>query len=65
MIDLKVSGMTCGGCVRAVEKAVGRTDPKASVSVDLPTGTVRIESERARADFAAAIEAAGYDVEAA
>ncbi|WP_181699385.1 heavy-metal-associated domain-containing protein [Chthonobacter albigriseus] len=65
MIDLKVSGMTCGGCVRAVEKAVARTDAKASVSVDLPTGVVRIESERPRADFASAIEAAGYDVEPA
>lgn len=62
MIELKVDGMTCGGCVRSVEKAVHKTDPGANVTIDLPTGAVRIESGRPSAEFAQAIEAAGYDV---
>lgn len=65
MIDLKVEGMTCGGCVRSVEKAVRKADPEANVTIDLPTGAVRIESNQPRAAFAEAIEAAGYDVVAA
>jgi copper chaperone len=64
MIDLKVTGMTCGGCVKAVEKAVLRRDPDAKVAVDLPTGMVRIESGKPSAEFAEAIEAAGYEVAA-
>lgn len=64
MIDLKVDGMTCGGCAKAVEKAVTRTDPQAKVDVDLANGAVRIESAKPAAEFAAAIEAAGYEVPA-
>ncbi|BBE72296.1 heavy-metal-associated domain-containing protein [Oharaeibacter diazotrophicus] len=64
MIELDVGGMTCGGCAKAVEKAVARTDPAAKVTVDLPTGKVRIESATPAAAFAEAIEAAGYEVAA-
>ena len=64
MIDLKVTGMTCGGCVKAVEKAVARRDPDAKVAVDLATGAVRIDSGKPAAEFAEAIEAAGYEVAA-
>lgn len=64
MIDLTVTGMTCGGCVRAVEKAVTRTDPAARVDVDLTTGKVRIDSGKPAGDFKDAIEAAGYEVAA-
>ncbi len=64
MIELKVDGMTCGGCVRAVTKAVHAEDPAAKVDVDLGSGTVRIESQTPRERLAGAIEAAGYDVAA-
>jgi copper chaperone len=64
MIDLKVSGMTCGGCVRAVEKAIARLDPSAKATVNLENGQVRIESDKPANAFAEAIEAAGYEIAA-
>ena len=64
MLELKVDGMTCEGCSRAVTKAVQRADPAASVSVDLGAGTVTVETAAPRERIAEAIEAAGYDVAA-
>jgi len=62
MIDLQVEGMTCGGCVKSVEKAVLRADPQAAVKIDLQSGKVSIQSAVSPSLFSAAIEAAGYDV---
>jgi copper chaperone len=64
MIDLKVEGMMCNGCAGTVEKAVKRVDPNASVSIDLPTGRVSIETDKDAKAISEAIEAAGYDVAA-
>lgn len=63
-MEFKVTGMTCGGCVKAVEKAVLRTDPAAHVTVDLASGAVSVESTKPATDFRSAIEAAGYEVAA-
>lgn len=63
-MDFKVSGMTCGGCARAVEKAVLKADPDARVSVDLEGGAVSVESARPAETFRTAIEDAGYEVAA-
>lgn len=65
MISLTVEGMTCMGCVKSVKNAVTRTDPAATVEVDLPTGKVDIDSASPREALVAAIEDAGYDVKAA
>ena len=62
MIELDVTGMTCGGCAKAVEKVVLRRDPVAKVEVDLAAAKVRIDSARPAAEFAEAIAAAGYEV---
>lgn len=70
MIELKVTGMTCGGCVSSVKKAISRVATAAAVEVDLATGRVCVESPA----FAAAptldrdaiekaIAAAGFSVE--
>ncbi|MBU0726715.1 MAG: heavy-metal-associated domain-containing protein [Alphaproteobacteria bacterium] len=61
MISLKVEGMTCGHCVKAVTKAVHTIEAAASVDIDLGAGLVRISSgdpER----LASAIAEAGYAV---
>lgn len=60
MIELRVNGMTCGGCVSAVKLIVSRVDDKAHVDVDLPTKRVSIASERPAAVFAAALDKGGY-----
>ncbi|WP_181705943.1 heavy-metal-associated domain-containing protein [Chthonobacter rhizosphaerae] len=64
MIELTVTGMTCGGCVKSVEKAVKRTDETAAVTVDLASGSVTIDSSKPAEAFKSAIEAAGYEVAA-
>ncbi|MHA7600018.1 heavy-metal-associated domain-containing protein [Alicycliphilus sp. T452] len=58
----QVTGMTCGHCERAVVHAVRALDEEALVKVDLPTGQVVVESEKARDAIAAAIREEGYQV---
>ena len=65
MIELTVTGMTCGGCAKAVEKAVHRQDASAGVAVDRGSGKVQISSDKPKDGFIEAIEAAGYEVERA
>ncbi|WP_439597534.1 heavy-metal-associated domain-containing protein [Falsiroseomonas sp.] len=62
--ELKVGGMTCGHCVRAVTKAIQARDPAATVQVDLAAGVVRADSRLSRADLAAAVASEGYSVAA-
>ena len=62
MPTLAVAGMSCEHCVRTVEAAIRRLDPKARVEIDLASGEVRIDSGKGRDDLARAIEAAGYEV---
>ncbi|RZL49387.1 MAG: copper chaperone [Variovorax sp.] len=60
----EVTGMSCGHCANVVQGAVRVVDPEAQVTVDLETGHVDVVSEQPRADIAAAIENAGYKVQA-
>ena len=62
MIELKVEGMTCQHCVRAVTQAIQAEDPQASVQVDLGAGTVRAETRLAREKVAALVAEEGYKV---
>lgn len=63
MLRLKVSGMTCGHCVRAITKAVQSVDEGAAVNVDLSTGEVTVRGTADASIVTAAIAAAGYQVE--
>ncbi len=60
----KVSGMTCGGCVRSVTRALEQALPGAKVEVSLDAATAKVEGQHDPAKAKAAIEAAGFDVEA-
>ncbi|CAN7300664.1 heavy-metal-associated domain-containing protein [Rhizobacter sp. LjRoot28] len=61
MIAFDVQDMTCGHCVNAVTKAVRKTDNGASVSVNLDTKRVQINSPLGNTvAFEAAIREAGY-----
>lgn len=62
VIELVVGGLSCGHCVRAVERAVQAHDPAAKVAVDLASGRVRIEGDLSREQAAAAIAAEGYEI---
>ena len=62
MIDFKVQGMTCGGCVRGVTNALQRVDANAVVNVDLASKTVSVSSAADVQQLKQAIEKAGFVV---
>ncbi len=62
MLSLKVSGMTCGGCINAVTRAVQAQDPSAKVQADLATQTVTLETTLSAEKSAQLITEAGFPV---
>ena len=62
MLSLKVSGMTCGGCINAVTRAVQAQDPQAKVQVDLASQTVTLETALSEAQASQIITEAGFPV---
>jgi copper chaperone len=63
MLKFKVTGMTCGHCVKAVIQAVQSIDSQAQVAVNLETGEVSITGATDQAAVSAAIAAEGYAIE--
>jgi copper chaperone len=61
-VSITVAGMSCGHCVSSVREEVGSIPGVTAVEVDLPSGTVTIDSERQiEADaIESAVEEAGY-----
>lgn len=61
-----VQGMHCGHCVRAITRAVQALDPAARVAIDLPAGTVEVDSATATPlQIVEAIATEGYAATAA
>ena len=60
MIELDVTGMSCGGCVASVTKAIQRIDAVAQIEVDLATGRVRVAGKVTPEQAIAAVEEAGF-----
>jgi copper chaperone len=56
----RVSGMTCGGCARAVGKAIERVSAELRPRVDLSAGVVEVEGSHEEDTLRKAVEAAGY-----
>jgi copper chaperone len=64
-ITLKVSGMSCMGCVNSVKNLLGAVAGVGLVEVDLAQGRVEVGYDPAQAtpqDLRAAIEMGGYQV---
>ena len=62
--QIKVDGMTCGGCVASVKRALQQIDGVANVDVSLDQAQARVEYDPARVDeskLRSAIEDAGFD----
>lgn len=62
---LRVDGMSCEHCVKAINNAVGTMSGVASVSVDLGAKTVTVEHDPLQCPLdiiKAGIEDQGYDV---
>ena len=62
MYELRVDGMTCGGCANSVKKAIQMVDGNAEVDIDLISKTVRVKSSAALETVKSAIDDAGYTV---
>jgi copper chaperone len=61
---LFVSGMTCGGCTKAITRAVQLQDAEATVQVDLDSQKVEIESRLDRETLVTIIADAGFPLAA-
>ena len=42
MIELRIEGLACKGCVSSVERAIAAADPAAKTEIDLDSGHARI-----------------------
>lgn len=64
MITLKIDGMACDHCVRAVTRAVRSLAPDARVDIDLEAGSAKIAADSSldAVPIIAVIEDEGYKV---
>ncbi|MDR3683005.1 MAG: heavy metal-associated domain-containing protein [Geothrix sp.] len=58
----RVSGMTCGGCAKHVEKALRSVAGVTAVAMDVSKGTATVEGAAAFEVMAASVSAAGYEL---
>jgi len=64
-VRLPVKGMTCGGCVRSVERKLSATPGVSKVKVDLDAATATVEYDPGKvklSDLAGAVEQLGFEV---
>jgi copper ion binding protein len=62
-MKLGIEGMSCGGCVLSVEKALGRVSGVEKVTVSLEKKEAVVEGKGLdRGRLAAAVEDAGYEL---
>ena len=59
---LFVTGMTCGGCTKAVTRAIQLQDARATVQVDLDSQKVEINSKLSREALITIVTDAGFPV---
>lgn len=59
-MQFHLDDMTCGGCARAVTKAIKTIDPDASVVADPPTRRVEVQTSVPKEQIAAALREAGF-----
>jgi copper chaperone len=57
-----VTGMTCGHCEMAVQRAIKQLDAQAQVKINRARNLVEVDSTQPRQALAAAIRAEGYKV---
>ena len=62
MQTLFVTGMTCGGCTKAVTRAIQMQDAEATVQVDLDSQKVEIDSRLSRELLVTILSEAGFPV---
>jgi copper chaperone len=61
---IKIRGMTCDGCVSAVERIIKKSDPNALMQIDLASGQVHLTTQAPFPVLAQALATAGYEAQA-
>lgn len=61
--DIRIVGMSCQHCVRAVREALTGVPGVTAVEVDLDTGSARIQGSAGAVDLLHAVREAGYQAE--
>jgi copper chaperone CopZ len=66
MIEIKIGGMSCENCARHVQEALSKLEGVRKVSINIEGGQALVEASGAldEAAIRAAIEEAGYEVQA-
>jgi copper chaperone len=62
-LEMKVTSMVCEGCVETVTNTIKNVDNSATVTIDLPTKVVQVETQASETAIKEAIAAAGHEVE--
>lgn len=63
MTAFRVADMTCGGCAGRIQRAIIEADKEARIEISLRDHIVRISGAATDAEFAEAIQEAGYTPE--
>ena len=63
MTAFRVTDMTCGGCAGRIKRSIVAMDDKACIEFELKERTVLISGTASDAEFAEAIQDAGYTPE--
>lgn len=59
-MEFEIPAMSCGHCAGVITETVKRLDPEATVSVDLQTRKVSVQTTQERPALAQALAQAGY-----
>ena len=59
-MELKIEGMTCGGCAKSVTKAIQAVDPTAKIDTNPAQRMVKVETTATPAALRQVLEEAGY-----
>jgi copper chaperone len=62
MMNLNVTDMTCGHCVKSITEAIHAVAPEALVLCDLEAKSVQVEGEYVAQDIQNAIAKAGFHI---
>jgi copper chaperone len=55
-----IPGMNCGGCLRAITRAIQALDPQVRVEADLEARTIKVISAESEASLLNALSNGGY-----
>ena len=59
-MELRIEDMTCGGCARAVTKAIQSADPDARIETDPAARRVKVETKASPAALQVVLVEAGF-----